>query len=202
MKQQLNSLVGCYQRTEEEVYLREIFKQVNPIIERASRELEHLITDVTKFDCRVVLKAKKLIESFDEDKHDYLAAVKAIVSREKADFIRRRRSKLEETSLDALASGEGSEEGDGLGYQFKSSENVVGTILLNEKIALLAQGDSRKKVILNEWSKGADDKSISELLAQRFGGKAESHRKFITRFKTDECCPFFLKDGYTLKPSV
>lgn len=200
MNTQLNSLVVKYQNTREETYLTEIFRKVNPTIEKASKEIEHIITDVTKFDCRVILKAKNLIETFEEDKHDYLAAVKAIISKEKADFLRRRRSKTEETSFEALASGEGTEEaGDGLGYQFESPEDVEGDVILKEKIALLAQGDPRKKVILAEWTKGAEDKAISELLAQRFGGKAESHRKFITRFKSRECQPFFIKEGYTPK---
>lgn len=53
-----------------------------------------------------------------------------------------------------------------------------------EKVALLAQDDDRKKVILRLWTSGVSNTSeISRLLAQSFGGNKETHRKFINRFK-------------------
>lgn len=56
--------------------------------------------------------------------------------------------------------------------------------LLNERIALLAEGDPRKLAILNEWLwPDNNDSNTAELLAQRFGGNQESHRKSIIRFK-------------------
>lgn len=180
-KNQLNSLVMSYRNGNEQA-LDEIFRKVNPLIERASSELDHLVGDVTKFDCRVILKAKQLVEkSFDTTKGNFISVLKTTISKEKSDFLNRRTKNLDEISMEFLAEPQGDE----LGYQFEASDNTEDEILFNEKIALLAQGDQRKTVVLNEWSKGAADKSISELLAQRFGGKSESHRKFITRFKTD-----------------
>ncbi|MEK4360870.1 hypothetical protein NYE48_28075 [Paenibacillus sp. FSL M7-1455] len=56
---------------------------------------------------------------------------------------------------------------------------------LNEKIASLAGSDPRKLAIVNAWTKSDyTDSSIADLLAQTFGGKSESHRKFIARFKS------------------
>ncbi|MNV07205.1 hypothetical protein D3C71_976250 [compost metagenome] len=62
---------------------------------------------------------------------------------------------------------------------------VDGDYLLKEKIASLAGSDSRKLAILNTWiSSDITDTQTADLLAQTYGGKAESHRKFITRFKS------------------
>lgn len=56
--------------------------------------------------------------------------------------------------------------------------------LVNEKIAFLAEGDSRKEMILKSWSDGFYNESeLATLLTQRFGGNTESQRKFIRRFK-------------------
>ena len=58
-------------------------------------------------------------------------------------------------------------------------------LLANEKIAFLAEGDSGKLAILNNWKHGYyNDSNTSAFLAKRFGGNSESHRKFINRFRT------------------
>lgn len=196
MNKQLNNLVVTYQTTQDDFLIDEIFKSINPFIEKTSREIEHLIEDVTKFDCRMILKVKKLLETFDEEKDDFLSIVKTLISREKSDFIKRRSRKLEETSMNALTSGDSDEE---LGFQFEDPlARVEDEVVLNEKIALLAQDDLRRKIILTQWSKGADNKSISVMLAHQLGGNSESHRRFITRFRNDECRPLLKKYGALL----
>ena len=182
-REEINSLVVSYQKGNEEA-INDLFLAINPIIEKASNELDRIVLDVTKFDCRIIMKVKRLAETFSKERHDFVAAVKAIVSNEKSDFINRRSRNLEEISYEFLAEPDGGE--DSLGYQFTDlSEDVEEEVLFKEKIALLAQGDSRKETILSQWTKGATDTSISELLAKHFGGKAESHRKFISRFKSE-----------------
>lgn len=60
------------------------------------------------------------------------------------------------------------------------------TLLLNERITGLAAGDPRKLAILNSWlDPEYNDSKTANLLAQTSGGKAESHRKFIGRFRTE-----------------
>jgi hypothetical protein len=180
-KQYLNNLVVSY-KNGDELALPSIFNAINPLIERASQELERFVEDPTKFDCRMILKTKKLIETFDGEKHDLYSAVKALVSKEKADFIKRRSRRGQLVSMDGIESSNEDE----AGHQFKDERaDVESEIMYRERAALLAQNDSRKEIIIREWSKGADDKSISELLAQQFGGKWDSHRRFITRFKTE-----------------
>lgn len=71
---------------------------------------------------------------------------------------------------------------------------VEAKILLNEKIASLAGSDPRKMAILNTWATSTiTDTLTADLLAQAYGGKAESHRKFVTRFKSQ--CQTALADA-------
>lgn len=61
----------------------------------------------------------------------------------------------------------------------------VGQSLNVKEIIRLAPDDSRKFLVLGAWMSGNyNDSEISTLLAKRFGGNPESHRKFITRFRT------------------
>ncbi|MMZ61827.1 hypothetical protein D1872_239970 [compost metagenome] len=54
-----------------------------------------------------------------------------------------------------------------------------------EKIAFLAEGDSRKLAILKAWTYQAlNDSDTAILLAQNYGGNTESHRRYVTRFKS------------------
>lgn len=55
---------------------------------------------------------------------------------------------------------------------------------LKQTIELLAQNDRRRETILTAWANGyTDDREISGILADTLGGKSESHRKFIQRFR-------------------
>jgi hypothetical protein len=63
---------------------------------------------------------------------------------------------------------------------------VEENLLFKEKIAPLAGGDPKKVMILNQWTRGnLIDSSIATLLAQQYGGKAESYRRYVTRFKKE-----------------
>lgn len=58
-------------------------------------------------------------------------------------------------------------------------------VLVKEKIASLAGSDPRKMVVLEAWSQGfTNDSEIALFLAEQFGGKTDSHRKYIIRFRT------------------
>ncbi|PAE24022.1 hypothetical protein [Bacillus sp. 7894-2] len=180
-KTKLNELVLAYQNGSE-LALADLFNAVNPLIERASKEVEPFVDDFTKFDCRVVREIQRQIDSFEYGKHDFLAAVKTIISQSKARFIRRNSRKKDNYVSMVALEGNGDED---LGYQFEADGRTEDYVMFKERVTLLAQGNPKKETILLQWSRGAEDKSISELLAQLYGGKAESHRKFIQRFKTD-----------------
>lgn len=62
--------------------------------------------------------------------------------------------------------------------------DVEAELINKETINLLAEGDRQKKVILEAWSLGNTNNSlISRTLADVLGGKPESYRKSINRFK-------------------
>lgn len=186
-REKLNRLAASYQEGNKEAR-DELFRKITPIIEKASSELERFTNNYTEFDCRILLKVKKLVETFDRRRErNFIGIVKTLVDREKTDFIRRRSRRLEEVSIDAMENPDGEED---LGFQFEDplarvEEQVLDEELVKEKIALLAKDDPRRKTVLIEWSKGTNNTTISDLLAQIYGGKAETHRKFITRFRTD-----------------
>lgn len=180
-KHELNSLVLAHQNGDATA-INDLFSAVHPLIERASVEVEPFLDDFTKFDCRVLREINRQLSTFEHGKHDFLAMAKTIISQSKARFIRRDSRKRE--SLVSMNALEGTGEED-LGFQFQSSSNVEDDISFKERVTLLAQGNPKKQTVLLQWSKGAEDKAISELLAQLYGGKAESHRKFVQRFKTE-----------------
>ena len=174
----LNTLVTDY-RNGNELALEDIFRMVNPLIENASRIIERVTDNPTKFDCRVILKIKKAIE--DPKVKDFDGYVRTIIGNEKSDFLNRRKRKRHDVSMTALE-GESDDE---LGYQFESNANVEADVMFRSRVTELAQGDPRRETILLQWSKGSEDLAISELLAQLYGGKATGHRSFIKRFKTE-----------------
>jgi len=65
--------------------------------------------------------------------------------------------------------------------------DVESEVIEKDMVALLAQNDHKKLKVLEGWQIGnTNDKQISRTLARTFGGKSESHRKFIQRFR-DSC---------------
>lgn len=57
---------------------------------------------------------------------------------------------------------------------------------VQKEISVLANGDVKKEFILKAWANGlTNDLDLSRLLAQSLGGKAESHRKYIARFRAN-----------------
>lgn len=64
--------------------------------------------------------------------------------------------------------------------------DVEGEMLQKEMITVLADGNHRKELILKLWSCGGyNGVEIARMLAHTFGGNPESHRKTITRLRTD-----------------
>lgn len=179
-KRHLNSLAVSYRDGNEDA-VDELFMAVAPYIERESNLISYYVDNFVKLDCRVTVKIKNFLEKFDEEKDDYLAVAKTIITRERFDFMNRRKRDAQMVSKDRAPEGT-----DLNGWDIEDPlARAEDTVLFKEKITLLAEGDHRKELILLKWSEGEHDKNISELLAQRLGGKSESHRKFIGRFKTE-----------------
>lgn len=86
------------------------------------------------------------------------------------------------TRLPTLVDDEGHEE-DAL----KDDLAIIDSnFLFKERITGLAAGDSVRLAILNAWSEATrtNDLETAKMLAHRYGGKPESHRKAIIRFRS------------------
>ncbi|MDR4959643.1 hypothetical protein [Bacillus sonorensis] len=148
-----------------------------PYVLRESNRIAHLIPDFTSFEQECYQAIGYALERYLENGREKKALIQKTIRQVKARVLRNRRSR-KELSIDAINEEETVWEPEDV------SANVVGEVLLKEKIALLAQDDPRKKTILAIWNRGCtNDSEISSLLAKRFGGNPESHRKFIQRFR-------------------
>ncbi|MDQ9094265.1 hypothetical protein [Bacillus licheniformis] len=148
-----------------------------PYVIRESERIAHLIPDFTSFEQECYWRIGKALLAFRDNGREKKALIQKIIRSVKADFLTGKKRRIR---YDTSFEGE-----DGTVWEPEDiSANVVGEVLLKEKTALLAQDDPRKKTILAIWNRGCtNDSEISSLLAKRFGGNPESHRKFIQRFR-------------------
>lgn len=159
-----------------------------PIIQRMSDEIWYLLRDETAFEQACYRKILNATTKFDPKagrsfrnyvlhklngvRNKYLTTTKYLAKAKRYD--------QNVVSIEALASRD-----DGTPHEVVDGLAVIDDgIIVNEKIALLAEDDSRKLAILNAWSNGEyNDSETASFLAKRYGGNSESHRKFINRFR-------------------
>ncbi|TCM89652.1 hypothetical protein EV294_112117 [Paenibacillus sp. BK033] len=158
-----------------------------PIIQRMSKEVWHLLRDESAFEqaCyRKVLNAARKYNPAAGRSFRNFVLHKLRGVRSKYLAVPKYRIKLNYLSIEALASKD--DEGNETTYEVPDNLAVIDdALIINEKIALLAEDDSRKLAILNAWSNGEyNDSETASFLAKRYGGNSESHRKFINRFRT------------------
>lgn len=177
-KEQLNMLATSAQKGC--VHSRDrILSYFTPIIRRESQRIWYLVKDETFFEAECYKHILQAIKHFNPRKGDFISLAMSNIFRKRREHICR--YSIGRDTLLPLDHGEVSI----LETLKDDLADVPKKVLLNEKVALLAEGDIRKRLVLNEWMKGcADDSSIAAFLAKRIGGKKESHRRFITRFRT------------------
>ncbi|MFN2748059.1 hypothetical protein ACINLE_06940 [Bacillus sp. z60-18] len=148
-----------------------------PYVVREAEKLAHLIPDFTSFEQECYQAIGYALERYVDNGREKKVLIQRTIKQVKARVLKNRRSR-NEVAIEAI-----NEEGT-VWEPEDVSENVVGKVLLKEKVALLAQGDPRRTLILDTWIRGCtNDTDISTLLAQRFGGNARSHCRFIQRFR-------------------
>lgn len=144
-----------------------------------SERIAHLITDMTSFEQRCYEKIGKALEKFADNGRQKKALIQRIIKQERSYFLKEH-SLRDEVAIEAI-----NEEAT-VWEPEDTLASVEGEVLLKEKAALLAQDDPRKTLILDTWIRGCtNDTEISTLLAQRFGGNARSHCRFIQRFRSN-----------------
>lgn len=138
----------------------------------------HIITDTEKLEHRIYEQFRKKRYNFSQ--------FRRIVDREiklaKEQFRNERSTIFSQFNVT-------NDFGESVDYEPKDvlanvGETVVKNIWRIEKIGSLAATD-RDKFTLSAWMDGYNDSEISMMLAHRFGGKAESHRKSVQRLKRD-----------------
>ncbi|MCY9372664.1 hypothetical protein [Bacillus haynesii] len=148
-----------------------------PFVVREAEKLARVVPDFTSFEQECYQAIGRTLENLSDNGREKKALIQRLIQETRHRFLKKL-IKREMSSLEGLSEGETPwEPRDVLA-------DVEGEVLLKEKIALLAQDDPRKKTILEIWNRGCtNDSEISSLLAERFGGNPESHRKFIQRFR-------------------
>lgn len=139
-------------------------------------KVSHIITDTEKLEKRIYDQLEKARYTFSQ--------LRRIVGRE-IDLAKKQFRNERTISFSKLAVT--NDFGESLDYEPKDvlanvSETVVKNIWQIEKIGSLAATD-RDKFTLSAWMDGYNDLEISSMLAHRFGGIAESHRKSIQRLR-------------------
>lgn len=148
-----------------------------PFVINESRKIEHRVSDVTSFEYECYHYIGAALDRYKDNGREKKALIQKIIREVRNRFLTNRKPR-DEVSIDSI------KEGENIWEPRDVLADVEGEVLLKEKIALLAQGDLRKKTILEIWNRGCtNDSEISSLLAKRFGGNPESHRKFIRRFR-------------------
>jgi hypothetical protein len=183
--EQLNSLAvkaanGCCTSSEA------ILTYFIPIVQRMSSQVWYMFLDESSFEHECYRKITRAATKYDPTRgrtfrNFVLHKLQGVRS---THLKRRSKSRTNLTSIEALASRD--DEGNDTPYDVIDNLAVIDDgLLVNEKIALLAEDDSRKLAILNAWSNGEyNDSDTASFLAKRYGGNSESHRKFINRFRT------------------
>ncbi|CDN42033.1 hypothetical protein [Paenibacillus sp. P22] len=182
---QLNNLAALAAAGNEEAR-NSIFRYFFPIIEAMSREVWHLLKDESSFEHECYRKLMRATERYKLGSQRSFRNYAIHKMRGIRSTHLQRRS-IERERLSAIeAMGKQDEEGNEAGYEVIDGLAIVDdALLVNEKVALLAEDDSRRLTILADWTNGFnDDSDTAALLAHRYGGNSESHRKFIQRFRT------------------
>ncbi|WP_427110882.1 hypothetical protein [Lysinibacillus xylanilyticus] len=156
-------------------------RSVIKYIRRRIDEVNYLITNTQRLESRIF---KELECYYESTENRSIKRIRYIIDR--AVVLAKKQYGIQKT---VVFSDLNNEYGFGESLEFepedllaRGGETALENISLNEKIARLAS-DDRELVTLNAWANGFNDTQVSETLASRFGGKCDSHRKFVQRFR-------------------
>ncbi|MCR9040804.1 hypothetical protein QRX25_14925 [Bacillus sp. L381] len=150
-----------------------------PYVTKESERIAHLIPDFTAFEQECYQAIGRMLENLADNGREKKALIQRIIRETRHRFLKSRRSR-DEVAIESF-----NEEGT-VWEPTDTLASVEDAVLIKEKVDLLAQDDPRKKLILDTWTRGCtNDTEVSTLLAQRFGGNARSHCRFIQRFRTN-----------------
>ncbi|WNF07438.1 hypothetical protein [Brevibacillus borstelensis] len=164
-----------------------IYRDFMPTINRLVTQNWYRVKNEASLTKRLFDNLDSTINCYESTKGPFKKVAKMNLARSVREFIKNR--KYNRTNVISM---HGLQEGTDKGKLEETLPDVCANVerlieereQVKEKVALLAKGDSRKEAILLAWSDGLyNDSALSVLLAQRFGGKPESHRQAIKRFR-------------------
>ncbi len=174
----------------DELALEDLCKVFLPEIQKHSEEIWHSIENQAEFECRCLLKVKDAIRKFDPTRGKLFSRIVHVIKKEKYDYLSRRKRKISDVvSLDKPLYTD--DEGNDVLLEVQDvlanvENNILEEELIKEKAALLTKGDSRELAILKGWIGGEfNDLELARVLAHSLGGKIDTHRKAIQRFRTE-----------------
>lgn len=157
-----------------------ITKEVHEAVSRVS----HMISDTARLEDSIISDIGQYLNKEGRNVRNRRYIRRIIYSKIS---VAKRRNRAEIASF-LHDEGYAGEDGTHVEYEPVDDLAVVNSdkLELKETVALLAQGDDRKKFILKAWANGYhNDKELSSILADTFGGKAPSQRIYIQRFRND-----------------
>lgn len=157
------------------------------LVNKMSLSIWFKVNNECNFEAKCLNEIDGLLKAFDPTYGRFENLARRNIMKIARDYTKNRSTKVaKNTSLDDL-----SESISGVAKRehlepIDVLANIESNFETKEIAALLAQGDQRKIVILNAWIDGLnDDSKLARLLAQQFGGKTESHRQAIKRFRSE-----------------
>lgn len=136
-----------------------------PFVLKESSKIAHLIPDFTSFEQECYQEIGRAIERHRNNGRDKKALIRFAISEVKRRVLKNRKLRSD-SYFEQCAEGETVWEPEDV------SANVVGEVLLKEKIALLAQDDPRKKTILAIWSRACTKTNML-----RFSYRGQNNKK-------------------------
>lgn len=179
----LNSLaVRCKEGCEES--WMQIVGHFIPMIHRLSDANWFRLDSQERFEKGCIQRIREAVRKYDPERGNFAWQATFRLRNLLYQNIKRSRTAGRFIYFDDVISNTDSQEKDVVYEVVDDLAIVDDSYLVNEKIALLAEGDHRKMAILNAWINGYfNDSDTASFLAERFGGNSESHRKFIQRFR-------------------
>lgn len=184
----MNILVERYKAGDTSA-LDSLFTMFAPIIERHSEQIWYKIENQAEFECRCIRQIEKALHNFDTKRGKLKTLITGVILKEKADYLARRTRKLVTMTMDKPVYID--KDGEEIEFEVEDvlanvEAGVIERESVDEKAALLAKGDSRRLAILTAWTNGEfNDLELARVLAHSFGGKIDSHRTFVKRFRIE-----------------
>lgn len=165
----------------ESVSINDVLRKYLPEINKISLSIWYKVRDETVFQKKCIENLNEAVKRYSPQLGHFDSLAKSAIWRAKVSMVKRRQVPWEhfESVDETRREGERLELADDLAV-------VDDEMLVNERIASLAGDDSKREFILKAWSEGYFNESeLASILADRFGGNARSHCKFIQRFRTE-----------------